>query len=523
MNCGKGSCSVINHGAVCTCFQGYYLFDGICEDIDECLNHPCHSSAICQNLPGSFVCSCPEGLVGDPVSTGCRNPGECLTDSDCPSTAACENSRCKNPCEKTGACGRNAVCNAVSHSAVCKCPSNSYGNPHNECIHVECSDNNDCASERTCVNSKCINPCSLSNVCGQQAECVPQNHIGVCTCLPGTTGNPLLGCTALQYCNSDSQCPSGTICNNGLCCSLCTSNRDCIGEQLCIKGVCQPTCKSNSSCPDFQYCLNNICTQEVRCRSDDDCEFNENCVIDNFGRANCQDSCLGRVLCGRNAECTARNHNPDCECKDGFIGDPKIACRKMECQSDDDCSNDKTCDNYSCKIACLIGQPCGENALCSAENHKQVCHCQPGYTGDPKVGCVLIDYCKDSPCGPGAQCKNSRGTFKCSCPPGLVGNAYNEGCHPAVECQTNDECPLSAICSQINGIPKCKDVCEGQRCGPNADCVSKSHTAYCACKQGYDGDANDLRIGCQPLPMPCQIISDCPPSTYCSEGICKRE
>lgn len=523
ISCGKGSCGVANHQALCTCYEGYQLVNNICEDINECLSQPCHSTAFCENQPGTYQCQCPEGLIGDPVNVGCRDPNECLTDSDCPSSASCQNARCRSPCERENVCGRNATCLAQSHNAICACPPNSRGDPSIECVYIECSDNEDCANEKSCLDAKCIDPCSLPNVCGTNARCIAQNHIGVCTCETGTTGDAQLGCIALQYCNTDSQCASGTICTNGICASLCTSVRDCISDQLCIQAVCQPTCRSNSSCPEFQYCHNSICTKEVLCRNDDDCDVNENCIQDTYGRASCENVCLGRAICGRNAECIARSHAPDCECKEGFFGDPKNGCRKIECSTDAECSNDKTCDDHTCKIACLIGEPCGENALCTTENHKQVCHCQPGFTGDPRVRCDVVDFCKDAPCGPGARCRNSRGSFKCTCPPGLVGDPYNEGCRTAVECETSEDCPPHAECTKINGISKCQDVCANVKCGTNAECIPKGHQAHCACRNGYDGNPADRIAGCKPLPVPCQMTSDCPTNTYCSDSICKRK
>lgn len=81
----------------------------------------------CKNSPGSFTCHCPDGLVGDPVTAGCRKPGDCFTDSDCPSTAACVDNRCRNPCENSVVCGRNADCLPTAHTAVCRCPPQTRG------------------------------------------------------------------------------------------------------------------------------------------------------------------------------------------------------------------------------------------------------------------------------------------------------------------------------------------------------------------------------------------------------------
>jgi len=83
----------------------------------------------CQNAEGSFACVCPHGLVGDPFKTGCKQPGDCFTDSDCPNSAACIDNRCTNPCDAPGICGRNAECLARDHVPICRCPGQTTGNP----------------------------------------------------------------------------------------------------------------------------------------------------------------------------------------------------------------------------------------------------------------------------------------------------------------------------------------------------------------------------------------------------------
>lgn len=522
-DCGRGTCKVQNHQGLCSCFQGYVLKDGKCLDVDECAQNPCHPTATCQNTPGGYTCVCVSGLVGDPFHVGCRKPGDCFTNSDCPETATCVDNRCRNPCELPRSCGRNAECTPIGHKATCRCPPQTRGNAKVECVHLECTDNNDCVHDKSCVNNHCINPCSLHNICGQRATCTPENHVGICTCEPGTTGDPHLGCVPVQYCASDNQCPAGTKCNSGVCTSLCTSSRECIGEQLCIQGVCQPTCRSNETCPEYQFCQNNICTKELRCRSNNDCELNEKCIQNALGQAECQDAC-NLVICGRNAECSVQNHEAMCACKPGYRGDPiddKLGCRHVECESHDQCSNDKLCDDYTCKIACLVVNPCGKNALCSAENHAQVCYCQPGYTGDPTRGCKMVNYCSENPCGPGATCQNARGSFKCICPQNTVGDPFKEGCKPAVECVRNVDCPDAAECVRSNGVPKCRSACTTKTCGPNADCVATNHRGSCVCREGYEGNPIDIRVGCRPKPHSCKTTSECPQNMYCYGDICR--
>lgn len=93
-----------------------------------------------------------------------------------------------------------------------------------------------------------------------------------------------------------------------------------------------------------------------------------------FHQAECHKAC-DLVLCGRNALCKAEQHSAHCSCKKGFFGnanDDKIGCQPIECSSNDDCSGDKLCDLHMCRIACLAHNPCGTNAICTADNHVQV-------------------------------------------------------------------------------------------------------------------------------------------------------
>lgn len=268
-----------------------------------------------------------------------------------------------------------------------------------------------------------------------------------------------------------------------------------------------------------------MCTQEFKCQVHKDCEFNERCVRNSLGQNECFDACEG-AICGRNADCTSKNHKAVCACKKGYRGNPndeRHGCIEVECENSAQCSNDKLCDENMCKIACLVHNPCGKNALCSAENHKQECYCQPGFTGNPHVGCHLIDFCADFPCGPGASCQNSRGSFKCLCPDGTIGDPYNEGCRPPVECNVDHDCPSATSCDRTNGIHKCRDVCLQTTCGPNAECVPVDHVGHCTCRTGYQGNPSDIHIGCRPKPISCHTTADCPSNTYCYGESCKRK
>lgn len=368
--CGKGNCQVIDHEPICVCNEGYILTrSNKCEDLDECTENPCHFTAICQNIPGSFICSCPQNMIGDPTLEGCRDPNECYSDADCHQSASCINSKCLNTCEIGNNCGKGANCNVVNHKIACTCPQNTIGDPQTECQNIECTDDQQCSSDNQCVEYKCINPCSLPNVCGQNAHCDVINHARSCSCLPAFTGNPILGCIQIQSCRIDKQCPNGAKCYNSICSTTCSSNRDCLDSELCIQNVCQPTCNSNSTCGNEMFCSNNVCIREPKCLSEDDCENDESCVEDSTGRKACKNVCNSRFLCGRNSDCISRNHIAECQCKLGYFFDGNH-CKRIECNDDTECNLDKKCDNHICKNVCSSSNQCGINSHCIAENHQ---------------------------------------------------------------------------------------------------------------------------------------------------------
>lgn len=93
-------------------------------------------------------------------------------------------------------CGTNALCDLVPdklnpNRAVCTCPPGTTGDPWVHC--GECQNANECSDQQTCINRKCVNACAGVQ-CGYCAECEPKNHVAACKCLPGYTGNALISC-----------------------------------------------------------------------------------------------------------------------------------------------------------------------------------------------------------------------------------------------------------------------------------------------------------------------------------------
>lgn len=95
-----------------------------------------------------------------------------------------------DPCNPSP-CGSNAICRNRNGAGSCTCIQDYFGDPYINC-RPECVQNSDCVSTKSCVNMKCVDPCI--GLCGFNAECRVSNHIPVCTCISGFTGNPMRSC-----------------------------------------------------------------------------------------------------------------------------------------------------------------------------------------------------------------------------------------------------------------------------------------------------------------------------------------
>lgn len=128
------------------------------------------------------------------------------------------------------------------------------------------------------------------------------------------------------------------------------------------------------------------------------------------------------------------------------------------------------------------------NVECQVINHRPICSCAPGHTGDPFTRCYKIPIeqskkpenpCIPTPCGPNSECKVVGESPACSCLPTFLGTPPN--CRP--ECSINSECPAHQACMN----QKCVDPCPGS-CGINTQCTVINHTPSCTCDSQYTGD-----------------------------------
>lgn len=226
--CGNNAkCTVVDHKPICVCLQQYTGNPFVaCQIIietsqamlptqtDPCQPSPCGPNAICQVREEIPSCTCLKDFVGSPPY--CRP--ECISNSECPSNLACINQKCNDPC--LNLCGTRAICNVISHTPQCVCETGYQGDPFTECRII--------ITSPAVIKETPAQPCQPSP-CGLNAQCLEQNGVGACQCLPEYFGNPYDGCRPECVLNSD--CPGNRACQQNRCqdpCpGICALNAQC--------------------------------------------------------------------------------------------------------------------------------------------------------------------------------------------------------------------------------------------------------------------------------------------------------
>jgi len=569
--CARGAfCHVNNHQPICTCpagFEGNPSVECIpplatvgctsnseCPRSESCINRLCISpcncgpNAECRVDNHYPICYCKPGFSGNP-QIGCVKLG-CQSDNECNNDQQCFNGQCVSPCILGDPCASNAECYGDNHRASCRCPSGYSGNPFSRCERAECRIDTDCPNDKTCLENRCINPCSNNPPCAQNAICLAQNHAAACLCpesLP--EGSPITYClprtpvVGEPECRTDEDCPSKLACIKDICVDPCRSLSPCASSAKCSVLDTIPVRTMICTCPDGWVsnsngeCLPVVLPVPPGCISDDDCPSNEACI-----NRLCRNPCS----CGSNAQCLVQNHRPICSCQDGYEGNPNIACHTVGCRADSECDSGRACINGNCVNPCLINDPCGINSECHVYGNRAECRCLSGYRGNPYDRCIVVG-CRsnsdcpsdrqcinaqcinpciyDNPCSPNAQCRVQNYMALCRCPTGFIGNPYVD-CRREIqpECRVDGDCSSHLAC--LNN--KCQNPCSVlEPCRRPSECQVVGslpvRTMICICPPGYISSGSGT---CQPTaPVKevggCVLDSDCPEEKSCDRGICK--
>lgn len=99
-----------------------------------CQPSPCGPNAECRERNGAAACFCVRGFEGDPFdrTRGCRH--ECDSNQDCESALSCVGFKCIDPCP--GTCGTFAQCHVANHVPICTCPDGMAGDPFFQCREI---------------------------------------------------------------------------------------------------------------------------------------------------------------------------------------------------------------------------------------------------------------------------------------------------------------------------------------------------------------------------------------------------
>ena len=343
----SGTCNNLPGSFNCSCIEGWTGKD-CSEDVNECSVsgiNICKNNGTCNNLPGSFNCSCIEGWSGR----------DCSVDVDECSVAGI------NICKNSG------TCNNLPGSFNCSCMEGWTG--------------------RDC--SKDIDECSVSgiNICKNNGTCNNLPGSFNCSCIEGWTG---------KDCSEDvNECSvSGiNICKNNGTCNNLPGSFNC----SCIEGW------SGSDCSvDVNECSvagNNICKNSGTCNNLPG-SFNCSCIESWTGKDCSEDvnecSVSGINICKNYGTCNNLPGSFNCSCIEGWSG--------SDCSKDiDECS--------------LSGNNiCQNNGMCNNLPGSFNCSCIEGWSGSDcskdidECSVAGINICKNN-----GMCNNLPGSFNCSC------------------------------------------------------------------------------------------------------------
>jgi len=275
-SCEEGKCE--SAGLICVtssdCEEGEFCNPdgrcaGGCEDDDDCTRECTRDQACIQECPPIGNCTC----EGD----GCYNPNWielCPRDPDC-----------------IEACPVDPACLKYNRKAECI---------SNKCEQT-CSNSGQCSEGDICKDGLCMQK-EADPVTGEPAD----DRLG-CDC--GDVCNQFGTCEVV-ICNVDEDCPSCSICEEGVCIEGCSDENPCPSGGCCNPdGRCSKSCSNDFECasePGNQKCLEGgccglICDPLVPCISTSDCEAGQYCGDENY----CLEGCLV------DADCAALTEDPE--------------------------------------------------------------------------------------------------------------------------------------------------------------------------------------------------------------------
>ncbi|CAL1273321.1 unnamed protein product [Larinioides sclopetarius] len=456
--CGNGTCTNVIGGFECDCRDGFTSGPReTCEDIDECDEMASMCAFRCQNLPGTFKCTCPYGYALAADGRHCEDLDECQTPA--------------NDCR--------FACKNLVGSFMCICP-DGYRQVGmvDDCIDVD-----ECRTiPGVCANGRCINTRG-----SYRCECIPgyQPSRNGKECIDVRSGN----CYKLPSCPRDSQdvtemtkvdCCCGMGAAWGPRCEMCPLRGSQTYADLCPHGVgFDKEGRDVDECTLMPHlCHNGRCINTMGSYR---CICNKGYKPDHSG-TNCIDvNECDHVPPPCKFTCENTEGSFRCSCPEGYI----LGIDRITCIDVDECKTGR----HHCQNQCT-------NTIGSYK-----CSCQKGYSQDGGR-CRDVNECTDEPnlCSPVGTCMNMPGSFKCICPRGYSLDPSGKFCVDTDECLDDSRCPHG--CENLIGSYRCgcpdgyqqhyywnqcvdeNECTAGGTCG-SASCENTIGSYSCSCPPGY--------------------------------------
>ncbi len=424
------------------CDMGWY-----CNYAGQC-HYECDEKVAC--LEG-FICSdrgrcLKDPKVPDPLE---QFPPEkyCVEDSQCPEDKYCDMYEiedvigiCRPRCEEDINCGPGKFCDPKRRCQPCPpegCPGQVAEEPF-AMFGEACERDEQCTSGTFCKDGVCAmechpgsNLCAVGKTCDKErGRCIDDPEVAVPV---ADKPLPTVPWTDLMHhgCLSQKDCPSNSLCRDGVCTFECLSDEDCglpgtahcscMGQ--CIDGprttegcpyVVSLTCNRSDECPEGTACSSGQCRYVCLSRLGEDgrvtswgCDSSMTCDMQArrcvpgkkekpvrtrlpWPRCGSDEECPAPTRCLYHLGLCSADCLSDAHCDSGQVCGPRGVCRaagtKFEpqrypaCKTDAQCQAGSYCAAGICRMDCVSGVPalacpeeqtCGTDGQCRGEKRAQ--------------------------------------------------------------------------------------------------------------------------------------------------------